>query len=380
MTFLIDKLLCQQPKQLTSRLPLLNHVTPLMSLPKHTTAPAVSSPSNQSPRETPSSPVPRPGSRQLEPQDTTTTPAEQAAQEEPGAEHDHQHGEDEQAHDAPPSQHPQLQPFFTLIEDAHSSEYFHPTVHYIFSDDDTGIVAEAALRSLENEQEGSNTGKGAARAPEQQEPAGEEEREGDGDNSGPPSPRKEPLLPPPIPGVRDNYIILDVEPRSFDRASAEPGSGPEPLSTSPASQQPPTQQQHQQQHFTVTSAHSLTQSWQVLDTQVVPAPTFENTASDSQPANGGLMLKIHGTAGIPGTLPRDRERDKEKGSQRLEEMMDQFAKRMSELRRVIEAGEQEMPTEDPTDRNTDPSATDKPERQSGEDGGADGQPEPQTGG
>ncbi|RMJ25437.1 hypothetical protein PHISP_03672 [Aspergillus sp. HF37] len=335
-----------------------------MSLPKHTTAPTVSSPSNQPPREIPSSPVPRPGSRRLESQDTTTTPAEQPAQE-PGADHDQQPGEDGQAHDAPPSQRPQFQPFFTLIEDAHSSEYFHPTVHYIFSDDDTGIVAEAALRSLENEQEGSNSGKGAARAGEQHEPAREEEREGDRDNSGPPSPRKEPLLPPPIPGVRDNYVILDVEPRSFDRASAEPGSGSGPgttrsLSTSPASQPPTSQQHQQQQHFTVTSAHSLTPSWQVVDTQ---------------PANGGLMLKIHGTAGIPGTLPRDRERDKEKGSQRLEEMMDQFAKRMSELRRVIEAGEQEIPTEDLTDRNTEPSATDKPEGQPGEDGGGEGQPE-----
>lgn len=58
------------------------------------------------------------------------------------------------------------------------------------------------------------------------------------------------------------------------------------------------------------------------------------------------MLKIHGTPGVPlpGNMNMAREKEKEKGSQRLEEMMDQFAKRMGELQRVIEAGE-DVPTE-----------------------------------
>lgn len=54
------------------------------------------------------------------------------------------------------------------------------------------------------------------------------------------------------------------------------------------------------------------------------------------------MLKIHGTPGLPpSTLAKDKDRDREKerGGQRLEDMMDQFAKRMAELRLVIDAGE-----------------------------------------
>lgn len=46
------------------------------------------------------------------------------------------------------------------------------------------------------------------------------------------------------------------------------------------------------------------------------------------------MLKIHGTAGLP---PGNFVGGRDRGSQRLEEMMDQFARRMGELRRVIEA-------------------------------------------
>lgn len=329
-----------------------------MSLPKHTAAPSLP--------ETPSSPVPRPRSEQPQ-----GTPDEQ-----PALQTTDEHYDEEKSRDAPPPQQPQFHPFFTLIEDAQNSEYFHPTVHYIFSDDDTDIVTEAALRSLESEQEGSNTLKEANQARDYHGQMRDEEREGDGD-SGPPSPEKETLLPPRIPGVKDNYIILDVKPGSFDRQPVEPGSGPgtRSLSTSPASQQLQPQQQQQQRQFTVTSAQSLTPSWQVLDTQVVPAPTFENTTPDEQPVNGGLMLKIHGTTGVPSIMPRDREREKDKGSQRLEEMMDQFAKRMSELRQVIEAGEQEITSEDPTDGRADPSAGEKPEGQLGEEGAGDGQAE-----
>jgi hypothetical protein len=83
----------------------------------------------------------------------------------------------------------------------------------------------------------------------------------------------------------------------------------------------------------------------VLNTQVVPAPTFENNGSGEQPSIGGLMLKIRGTSGLPVTMfPKDR--DKERGSQRLEDMMEQFGKRLGELRQVIEAGQQVQPTQD----------------------------------
>jgi hypothetical protein len=49
------------------------------------------------------------------------------------------------------------------------------------------------------------------------------------------------------------------------------------------------------------------------------------------------MLQIQGTSGFPmGNLLG---KDKERGGQRLEEMMEQFARRLDELRLVIENGE-----------------------------------------
>lgn len=39
--------------------------------------------------------------------------------------------------------------FFTLIEDSEQDEHHHPTVHYIFSDDDPEIITSAALEALD---------------------------------------------------------------------------------------------------------------------------------------------------------------------------------------------------------------------------------------
>jgi hypothetical protein len=250
---------------------------------------------------------------------------------------------------------PPFQPFFTLIEDSNTSEYYHPTVHYIFSDDDTDIVTEAALRSLETEQDnfpGSGKGKTKSTREPQHSPLGggevapyEDELE---------SPRKEPLLPPPVPGVKDNYIILDMDmmPPTDAGAPAAPLDGqPEGgIAGSPGTQETQPAPPHR---FRVTSAHSLTPAWQVLNTELVSAPTFENNAPGEQSANGGLMLKIQGTAGLPFVMP-GKDRDKERGGQRLEDMMDQFSKRLCELRQVIDAGEPAGPSEEPSDQHAHP--------------------------
>jgi len=37
-------------------------------------------------------------------------------------------------------------PFFTLVEDQHAQVIHHPTVHYIFADDDTDMITNAALK------------------------------------------------------------------------------------------------------------------------------------------------------------------------------------------------------------------------------------------
>ena len=299
-----------------------------MSLPKHSSSPSISSPKPT----------------RVEP---TDQPADQADQTYNSEE------DDDRQHE---SQHHQFQPFFTLIEDVHTSEYFHPTVHYIFSDDDTDIVTEAALRSLESEHELPKGTRGNTVNSGNQ----YRDEEGEEEESGTSSPPKEPLLPPSIPGVRDNYIILDLDGPS---SNTDQEIGPETLaeqaersvegrslSTSPAAQQPHLnpaghqpqhehkQQKQQNQQYTITSSQSLTPSWQVLQTDLLPAPTFE-TATDTNESVGGLMLKIRGTSGLPPTIPT-REKEREGGSQgqRLEEMMEQFAKRMEELRGVIEGG------------------------------------------
>lgn len=219
---------------------------------------------------------------------------------------------------------PLFQPFFTLIEDAHTAESYHPTVHYIFSDDDTDIITEAAIRSLETQQ----SAQPAAKQDHIPRQAGTDAEE------------KSFLLPPPIPGVRENYIVLDVEAVNAAETATNPSLEPskpsetgaiQPLSTSPASQAEP--KADSTQSFRVASAKSFSPTWQVLNSELVPAPTFENGNPGDTPGHG-LMLKIHGTAGVPSDTGKEQG---EKGAQRLEEMMEQFSKRMRELQMVIDA-------------------------------------------
>ncbi|KAF2771126.1 hypothetical protein EJ03DRAFT_45852 [Teratosphaeria nubilosa] len=44
---------------------------------------------------------------------------------------------------------PDFRPFFTLIEDPESGEVHHPTVHYVFADDDQEILTDAALAAFD---------------------------------------------------------------------------------------------------------------------------------------------------------------------------------------------------------------------------------------
>lgn len=312
-----------------------------MSLPKHYTnaaSPSLSSSPRQFVRDLSGSPASRPQTIDRPP---TTQPTEHDQQPHPDQIENLQY-ENDGASNVPASHNQPFHPFFTLVEDANTGEYHHPTVHYIFSDDDTDILTEAAVRSLEPEQDSSTGGKRPIRSRQSESEDGPGYNEED-ELSGL---RKDTLLPTPIPGVRDNYIILDVEPTPKTDVGPNNAGGTNSMSTSPAAHPAATSHQHPQQQtpqFTVTSAHSLTPAWQVLNTELVPAPTFENNTSGEQPLNGGLMLKIHGTPGLPPSTV-SKEKDKERGGQRLEDMMDQFAKRMGELRQVIEAGEH-MPYE-----------------------------------
>ncbi|KAJ5109496.1 hypothetical protein N7456_006171 [Penicillium angulare] len=242
-----------------------------------------------------------------------------------------------EAHDTSATpQHPNFHPFFTLVEDQQTGEYHHPTVHYIFSDDDTDIITAAALRSLESQQDALSSSKRDQLQREETDPL-------EGDKPAP--------LPPPIPGVRDNYLVLDVEPvpTEEDRTTATATDihapaidtqGPGYLSPSPGQQETVTAGAANTSYppqFRVAAAKSFSPTWQVLQTEMTPAPRFENNeASDT--TGHGLMLKIRGTSG----LPYISESTKDHGAHRLEEMMDQFAKRMSELQTVIDSVEVEQ--------------------------------------
>lgn len=53
---------------------------------------------------------------------------------------------------------PDFRPFFTLIEDPVTGEHLHPSVHYVFSDDDPDFITSAVLESLESTQHAQETG------------------------------------------------------------------------------------------------------------------------------------------------------------------------------------------------------------------------------
>ncbi|KAL4805308.1 hypothetical protein BDV18DRAFT_140669 [Aspergillus unguis] len=314
-----------------------------MSLPKLASSPSLSSqPSKQSLRH----PTSRPQSINQQPDEHQSPHIDSHLAE----------NEEQVHHELPSSPNIISHPFFTLIEDAHTSEYYHPTVHYIFSDDDTDIVTEAALRSLEADQDpSSNTNlntKGKSRVTHQS-TADQHSEVDEGSYEESPT-RKESFLPERIPGVRDNYIILDIDHIVPNQDDDHPAGTPPELPTQaaqPGGQTPDLLGSHNPQaqtqqsfplpgHLTIASAHSLSPTWQVLNTQLLPAPTFETNSPaekhTSASANGGLMLQIQGTSGLP---VESTSKEKEKGGQRLEDMMEQFARRLDELRLVIEGGE-----------------------------------------
>ncbi|MCJ1286001.1 hypothetical protein MMC26_005343 [Xylographa opegraphella] len=104
-------------------------------------------------------------------------------------------------------------PFFTLIEDAHSPTTHHPTVHYIFSDDDSDLLTNTLLHIHDSQaaQPRANQSSGAS------------------------------LPPRAVPETQERYVLLNL---------AASGTA-------------------------VESVHSLTGDWQVLSAEIGKAPTLE---------------------------------------------------------------------------------------------------------
>lgn len=168
---------------------------------------------------------------------------------------------------------PNFRPFFTLIEDTTSGEHYHPYTHYVFADDDPTIITAASMRGL---------GLDDTKYLPQDAPGGGERRRNQGSEEGDEqaSPVESPL-PPPIPGVKEHYLIIDV---------AADGR-------------------------TIADAQSLSSKWQITETDVRTAPSFDEDAPDQ-----GYMLRIQGVE-----IPRKSKGKGQAGLDRLNEARDQQA-------------------------------------------------------
>lgn len=147
---------------------------------------------------------------------------------------------------------PNFRPFFTLIEDTSSGEHYHPYVHYVFADDDPAIVTAASMRSLGLDDTKYLSHEARDDNERQQAQEGVSE---DGEDSPVESP-----LPPPVPGVKEHYLVIDL---------AADGR-------------------------TIVDAQSLSSEWQITDRDIRTAPSFDESSPDQ-----GYMLRIEGTE-VPG--------------------------------------------------------------------------------
>lgn len=83
----------------------------------------------------------------------------------------------------------------------------------------------------------------------------------------------------------------------------------------------------------VLSAQSMSPDWAVTSTELSPAPTWDRDGEGKQEEaeeGGGLMLRIEGME-----VPTD---DGEAEEKRLEDLAEEYERKMSELKRVVDAG------------------------------------------
>lgn len=147
-------------------------------------------------------------------------------------------------------------PFFTLVDDATTGHTEHPSVHYVFADDDPELHTAIFARALgdtsvvTSARHTSRHRSGFARA-------NDDEEDESSDAAAAASPQ--PILPPSVPGQKDRYVVLDL---SADARS-------------------------------ITQAQSLSREWQVISTSISAAPTFTEEG-DEAGGSGALMLRVEG--------------------------------------------------------------------------------------
>lgn len=166
----------------------------------------------------------------------------------------------------PPSN---FRPFFTIVEDSSTGEHYHPFVHYVFADDDPVITTAAAMRSL-----GLDDTKYLPRPMQEDKEVNANQGEEDEEE-----PSVESPLPPPLPGCKERFIIIDV---------ASDGQ-------------------------TIVDAQSMSPDWQITNTSMRIAPSFDESSPDT-----GYMLQIEGVE-VPGKTKGKGKGKAQPGDSKLKE-------------------------------------------------------------
>ncbi|OJD35714.1 anaphase promoting complex subunit protein [Diplodia corticola] len=154
-------------------------------------------------------------------------------------------------------------PFFALVADATTGEHHHPAVHYVFSDDDPDLHTAVFMRALGDTTTSAPPSPPTTRHHPPHHLVDDDHQAGHahGAPGGPPHC----YLPPPTPGTKERYVVVDLTPDGH----------------------------------AVAGATSLSRSWQVVGTAIGPAPSFGEDADDDGgggfSGGGGLMLKVEGT-------------------------------------------------------------------------------------
>lgn len=229
-----------------------------------------------------------------------TLPPSPAAETSATLQGEHAEQTDSHQQDLVDSQRRSFAPYFTLISDAASTATYHPRdVHYLFSDDDPELLTSACLDALHNP-----TSSESASSSKTKSSGSQEQRD-----------RK-----PSYASIREHRVLLlDV-----DAAGKA-----------------------------ITKARSLTPNWQILNTNISAAPTWDaaqdNAAQDvhTQSSNASMMLKIEGT-GVGEIASRDdaaahglglglTEDGTMIGDDEFQSIMKDFDERMRVLRVVVGA-------------------------------------------
>lgn len=200
---------------------------------------------------------------------------------------------------------PRFSPFYTLINDTGNSTTHHPVnVHYIFSDDDTDTLTTACLAAVPGPCSQSSSGLTASSASSSMQSPSKELPQSNSrpDSKGGPTASQSQTREP-----ERRTILIDLD---------ETGTH-------------------------VTSSQSLNSSWQVMNTSLSAAPTWEEGPSaDGGPATASFMLSIEGLSGIkpqPGG-----QQGREVTGDDFKSLAEEFDKRMAMLRTVVEAGHRRL--------------------------------------